>query len=102
MNKEFLAIGNEIDGYLPEVEVFDEANAENANTVLAGGAWATTNGEWCIEFEANIKTAEITYIQVSLSENENACYEIKDFSQFAELYPNCMQELKTFVLELNK
>ena len=96
----FTRIGNEKTGNLPELEVVEFPTADTPDSILFQGIWETENGEFLLEFEGLTGSEKILWLRISgWSEGGSLIADLADLTEFANRYPLCMTELKTFCRE---
>ena len=96
----FKRIGKEMPGAVPELEVVEFPTADTPDSILFQGNWKTEKGEFFLEFEGLTESEKILWLRIiDWNEGGEVIAELTDFTEFANLYPNCMEELISFCRE---
>ena len=98
--KWYKKIGKELVGVYPELDVVEFPTADTPDSILFQGIWKTEKGEFLIEYEGCCLSNKICWLRISEWSHGCECVaEITDLTNFAEYYPNCLQEMQNFILE---
>ena len=90
-------IGKEIPETVPELEVAEFPTADTPDSILFQGNWKTANGEFFLEFEGLTESEKILRLRITgWNEGGEVITELSDLTEFANLYPNCMETLISF------
>ena len=93
-------IWREMPEIMPELEVAEFPTADTPDSILFQGNWKTANGEFFLEFEGLAESEKILRLRITdWNENGEVIAELTDLTEFANLYPNCMEELIPFCRE---
>lgn len=93
-------IGEEKPGVVPELEVVDFPTANTPDSVLFQGNGKTENGEFLLEFEGLPESEKILWLRIcDWNEGGEVIAELTALTEFANRYPNCMEELISFCRE---
>ena len=96
----FKRIGKEMPGTVPELEVVEFPTADTPDSILFQGNWKTENGEFFLEFEGLTESEKILWLRIiDWNEGGEVIAELTDLTEFANRYPNCMEELISFCRE---
>lgn len=96
----FKRIGKEMPGTVPELEVVEFPTADTPDSILFQGNWKTENGEFFLEFEGLKESEKILWLRIiDWNEGGEVIAELTDLTEFANQYPNCMEELISFCRE---
>ena len=90
--KEFVSV-------YPELDVVEFPTADTPDSILFQGIWKTEKGEFFMEYEGHCKSNKIFWLRISeWSDGCEVIVEFKDIINFAKYYPNCYQEMQTFLM----
>jgi hypothetical protein len=98
--KWYKKIGKELNGVYPELDVVEFPTADTPDSILFQGIWTTEKGEFFMEYEGHCKLNKICWLRISeWSNGSEVIAEFTDIIKFAKSYPNCYQEMQTFLIE---